>query len=159
MTQKTKRLAGRPRYDRQQMVDMLNTYKDGPGTVHELTRLLGISTQTFYEFMKEDTGFSEAVMRVRDEADDRVEASLFDRAVGYSYTETSTKSGSGKDGQSVDETTIHEKELVPDVGAQMNWLKNRRPDKWRDKKEVEINSASYGAMLNAMREELSDDDA
>jgi hypothetical protein len=29
------------------------------------------------------------------------------------------------------------KEIAPDVTAQIFWLKNRRPDKWRDKQEVE----------------------
>lgn len=29
------------------------------------------------------------------------------------------------------------KEIAPDVTAQIFWLKNRRPDKWRDKQEIE----------------------
>ena len=28
------------------------------------------------------------------------------------------------------------KEVVPDVRALLFWLKNRRPDKWRDKPEI-----------------------
>lgn len=30
------------------------------------------------------------------------------------------------------------KEVVPDTVAQIFWLKNRRPDKWRDKQDVEL---------------------
>lgn len=30
------------------------------------------------------------------------------------------------------------KEVVPDVTAQIFWLKNRKPDVWRDKKETEL---------------------
>lgn len=30
------------------------------------------------------------------------------------------------------------KEVVPDTTAQIFWLKNRRPDKWRDKQDVEL---------------------
>ncbi len=30
------------------------------------------------------------------------------------------------------------KEVVPDTTAQIFWLKNRRPDKWRDKQNVEL---------------------
>ena len=32
------------------------------------------------------------------------------------------------------------KTVPPDTGAAMAWLKNRRPDKWRDKQDVEISS-------------------
>lgn len=30
------------------------------------------------------------------------------------------------------------KEVVPDTTAQIFWLKNRRPDKWRDKQNIEL---------------------
>lgn len=30
------------------------------------------------------------------------------------------------------------KEVVPDTTAQIFWLKNRRPDKWRDKQDMEL---------------------
>ena len=30
------------------------------------------------------------------------------------------------------------KEVVPDVTAQIFWLKNRKPDKWREKQEIEV---------------------
>lgn len=33
------------------------------------------------------------------------------------------------------------KEVVPDVTAQIFWLKNRKPEKWRDKPEYEDHSA------------------
>jgi hypothetical protein len=33
------------------------------------------------------------------------------------------------------ETTTH---IPPDPGAALNWLKNRQPDKWRDKKRLEV---------------------
>lgn len=33
------------------------------------------------------------------------------------------------------------KEVVPDTTAQIFWLKNRRPDKWRDKQDVQISGA------------------
>ncbi|MDD5356326.1 MAG: hypothetical protein PHY56_07320, partial [Candidatus Omnitrophica bacterium] len=34
-------------------------------------------------------------------------------------------------------TKVTVKEVIPDVTAQIFWLKNRQPDKWRDKQEVE----------------------
>lgn len=35
------------------------------------------------------------------------------------------------------ETKRVTKEVVPDTTAQIFWLKNRRPDKWRDKQSME----------------------
>jgi hypothetical protein len=32
-------------------------------------------------------------------------------------------------------TKVVTKEVLPDVAAQFIWLKNRKPDKWRDKPE------------------------
>ena len=34
-------------------------------------------------------------------------------------------------------TKVVTKHVAPDVTAQIVWLKNRRPDKWRDKQDVE----------------------
>ena len=39
------------------------------------------------------------------------------------------------------EKTVTKKEVVPDVTAQIFWLKNRKPEKWRDKPEYEDHSA------------------
>lgn len=144
--------AGKPAHSRTELIRLLDMYNDGPGTVQELCRYLGITAYTFYEVQRTVPEFQEAVMRVRDRADDKVEASLYDRAIGYSYTETSRKTGTGREGQSIDEEVIHEKELVPDVGAQMNWLKNRRPDQWREKVSVELAAgAGWGAQLAKMQ--------
>ncbi|TDR34345.1 hypothetical protein DES43_115115, partial [Aquamicrobium defluvii] len=35
--------------------------------------------------------------------------------------------------------------VAPDPSAAMNWLKNRQPDKWRDKSEIDHKS-SDGSM-------------
>ncbi|WP_251572506.1 hypothetical protein [Paenibacillus sp. MER TA 81-3] len=35
------------------------------------------------------------------------------------------------------ETKRVTKEVQPDVTAQIFWLKNRRPDKWRDKQDIQ----------------------
>ena len=32
------------------------------------------------------------------------------------------------------------KTALPDVTAQIFWLKNRRPDKWREKQDVQVNA-------------------
>lgn len=40
------------------------------------------------------------------------------------------------------------KEVVPDTTAQIFWLKNRRPDKWRDRQEVQVSGELQTAQSN-----------
>lgn len=37
-------------------------------------------------------------------------------------------------------TKIVEKQVAPDTTAQIFWLKNRRPDLWRDRKDVKMDA-------------------
>lgn len=109
-----------------------------PATVAQLCDHLGQGRSTLYDWMEEHPEFSDAVTRRRAQADDIVENSLYKRANGYDYVEVMSRTeDGGKDGvKNVSGETV--KHVVPDPGAQMNWLKNRRPEKWREKSEVEI---------------------
>ena len=84
------------------------------------------------------------------ERSDRVEDALFQRALGYDWVEKKTEA-TDKGEKSV-ETTKH----VPgDVSAMLAWLKNRRPDRWRDKPEPPGDPARLQAhqdLINALRE-------
>lgn len=60
-----------------------------------------------------------------------------ERALGYSYTEIKEK----YEGQDLAERTVTKKQVVPDVTAQIYWLKNRKPGDWRDKREPDDNTA------------------
>lgn len=55
---------------------------------------------------------------------------MLKRALGYKYDEVTIEYGI--------ETKRVTKEVVPDVKAQIFWLKNRKPAIWRDKKDVDL---------------------
>ena len=76
-------------------------------------------------------------------ADARVESALYKRAIGYEYTETSKEVG--LDGVKI-KTTV--KQVAPDVTAQIYWLNNRRPDRWRNKQDISIEGASKVEIIN-----------
>ena len=76
-------------------------------------------------------------------ADARVESALYKRAIGYEYTETSKEVG--PDGVKIKTTT---KQVAPDVTAQIYWLKNRRPDRWKDKQDISIEGALKVEIIN-----------
>jgi len=65
-----------------------------------------------------------------------VENALLKRALGYEYEEVKEKFEDGV----ITERTVTKKEVVPDTTAQIFWLKNRKPDKWRDKPAYEDTS-------------------
>lgn len=80
---------------------------------------------------KKDKGFSLALKEGKDLADSKVERALFERACGYQHSDVDIKMYEGH---------IIQTELVkhypPDATSMIFWLKNRKPDQWRDKQEI-----------------------
>ena len=85
--------------------------------------------QTLYDWKNKFPEFSEAIKKGKEIVDIQVENALLKRALGYEYMEERVEI-SEKDGRKVIQTV---KTVIPDTTAQIFWLKNRRPDRWRDK--------------------------
>ena len=82
---------------------------------------------------------SEALKKGKEVVDRQVENALLKRALGYSYEEVTKEICENPETGNLEMkiTKKVKKEVVPDTTAQIFWLKNRRPDKWRDKRDVE----------------------
>ena len=83
--------------------------------------------------------------------DIQVENALLKRALGYEYMEERVEI-SEKDGRKVIQMT---KTVPPDTTAQIFWLKNRRPDQWRDKPvegAPEVNQTEDDALTESLKE-------
>lgn len=104
--------------------------RDG-ATDEEIYKRLGISKETFYTYKREYIAFFDALKDGKEIADYKVENSLYKRAMGYSYDEITQELSDGV----ITVKKIVTKEIVPDVTAQIFWLKNRRPKQWRDRVE------------------------
>lgn len=96
----------------------------------EMAKELGCALSTFYLRMNQYPAFSEAVNAGKAAYDQRVENSLARRAIGYEY-ETEKVFSNGLRLKVIEH-------VPPDTTAQIFWLKNRRPNEWRDRKETEI---------------------
>ncbi len=74
--------------------------------------------------------------------DEKVERALLKRALGYEYTEVYHERVLNKATGEYEFVLTKEvtKDVKPDISAQQFWLKNRLPEHWRDKKEVEVDS-------------------
>lgn len=100
----------------------------------EIADSLEISERTFYNWRSRYPEFLQALKSGKDEADERVVASLYKRATGFEHE--SVKIFCNKDGE-VTQVPYREY-VVPDVTAQIFWLKNRRKEEWRDKSELDV---------------------
>lgn len=103
-------------------------------TLPQLAETLEVAPSTVSKWMVEHPEFSEAIKEAKDIADDMVEASLFQRATGYSAKAVKIFMPAG-----AKEPTIvpYVENYPPDPTAMIFWLKNRKPKDWRDKQEVE----------------------
>jgi hypothetical protein len=142
---------GRPSKYKPEFAEQAEKLCDAGATDMELAQHFEVDVVTIYRWRNEHDEFCKAVKAGKDAADDRVERSLFNRAVGYTYESEKVFQFQGAIVRA--ETTEH---VPPDPGAQLNWLKNRRPDKWRDKQDVEHTlGEGLAAMLFSARERTS----
>ena len=103
--------------------------RDG-ATDKEIAKRLGIGFSTFCLYKSKSLELLETLKRGKEIVDAEVENALLKRALGYEYEEI-TQERKGDNGELVVTKKV-KKQVVPDVTAQIYWLKNRVPDKWRD---------------------------
>lgn len=71
-------------------------------------------------------------MSGKDQADAKVEKKLYERAIGYKYTEKETVMEMDSNGnRKPARVRVVEKECPPDVLAQMYWLNNRKSAQYK----------------------------
>ena len=112
-------------------------------TDEQIFKNIGISETTFYEWRNRFPEFAEALKRGKAPVDYHVENALYKKATGYTVKlkkpikvkEKHQITGQGEVTKEHIEYVDEEVYIAPDTTAQIFWLKNRRPDKWRDKVE------------------------
>lgn len=98
-------------------------------TDEQIANNLNIALSTYYDYKNQYSEFADALRRGKDDVDIEVENALLKRALGYTYEEITYENGV--------EVKRVVKEVQPDTTAQIFWLKNRRPQSWRDKQDIE----------------------
>lgn len=111
-------------------------------TDEQISRNMGIGTTTLYRWKEKFKEIREALKRGKEVVDREVENALLKRALGYEYTETTREAVKNPDSGDIEMRVTKEvtKKVIPDTTAQIFWLKNRKPDKWRDKPAYEDTS-------------------
>lgn len=119
-------------------------------TNKQISHNIGITEDTLYRWIDKYSELSESLKRGKEVVDREVENALLKRALGYEYVETTRE---GIDGQ-LSVTKEVTKQVAPDVTAQIFWLKNRKPEDWREKKEVEHTGNINNPFENLSTEQL-----
>lgn len=106
----------------------------------QIAHNIGINKDTLYEWQKRFSDFSDALKKGKEVVDREVENALLKRAMGYEYDEVTQEPVTDKD-TGITEMRVTKrvtKQIVPDVTAQIFWLKNRKPNEFRDKRDVDL---------------------
>lgn len=136
-------------------------------TDEQIAHNIGIHVATFYRWQEAHGEFRDALKRGKAPVDLQVENALLKRALGYEYEEVTTEitetpyiDRHGKERVRKQKHVKKTKKIVlPDTTAQIFWLKNRRPDKWRDKREEAVSIHNADPHLDEEIERMFDDAA
>lgn len=117
-------------------------------TDEQIANNMGISVASLYNYKNQHLEILEALKKGKEVVDIQVENALYKKALGYNVLLKKTfklkrieYNGDGKKIKEYEELVdgYDETHIPADTTAQIFWLKNRNPRKWRDKVEVETN--------------------
>ena len=117
-------------------------------TDKELAEFFSVSEQTLNKWKKDYPEFLESLKKGKNIADANVASRLYNRAIGYSCKATKFATSEGR----ITDSKEYIEHYPPDTTAAIFWLKNRQPEKWRDKKEVDAN-VNLGDELEGLSDE------
>lgn len=103
-------------------------------TDQEVADFFEVSVRTVYRWKVDHDAFCQALKAGKEKADERVMRSLYQRAIGYEQDEVKIFMPAGA------ENPVYapfRAKVAPDTTAAIFWLKNRRPEEWRDKQTLE----------------------
>lgn len=123
-------------------------------TDEQIANNIGISRSTLFEWRKNNQDIANALKKGKEVVDIEVENALLKKALGYNvpvqkaFKVKEVIYQDGKRLKEIERIEYAEEEIhIPaDTTAQIFWLKNRKPDKWRDKI---VDSENEEAITNA----------
>lgn len=136
----------RPTSYKPQYIEQARKLAEFGATDREVASFFGVSERTLNTWKHVHPEFLQSLKVGKDAADDRVEMSLYRKATGYSFDSEKVFQYEG----AIVRADIVE-HVPPSDTAAIFWLKNRRSQEWRDRKEIEHSGQlSLGAALDAL---------
>lgn len=125
---------GRPSKFKEEFVEQARKLALLGATDREMGDFFDVDERTIHRWKIDHPDFCHALKVGKDAADDRVEQSLYRRALGYTHDAVKMHVVDG-----VVSITPYTEHYPPDTTAAIFWLKNRRKAEWRDKTEQDVN--------------------
>lgn len=126
--------AGRPTDYRPEFCKQAAKLAQLGATDRDLAEFFDVHIRTVQRWTAQHEEFRRAIQLGKNEADEKVERSLYHRAVGYSFEAEKIFNNKGDIVRAP-----YIEHVPPDTAAAFIWLKNRRPDIWRDRTETNVN--------------------
>jgi hypothetical protein len=126
---------GRPTAYKEEYADLAYNYALLGAKDTQLATFFDVAESTIHKWKKDFPEFSESLKKGKAIADSQVANSLFKRALGYKHEEDKIFNANG---EALVVPTI--KHYPPDPTSAIFWLKNRQPELWRDKQEIDHTS-------------------
>lgn len=105
-------------------------------TEDQIARNMGIGIRTLSDWKARFPAVLASLKKGKAPVDVEVENALLKSALGYEYEETITEIIEQPDGTQRKQIKKVKRYSPPNSTAQIFWLKNRKPDKWRDKQDI-----------------------
>lgn len=99
----------------------------------QIAHNIGIATGTLYEWKNRFPELAEAIKKGKRPVDVQVENALYRSALGFKQKIRKPIKLRRKDGSEYIDYGEEEIYVPPNITAQIFWLKNRKPEFWRDK--------------------------
>lgn len=140
--------AGRPSSYREEFAEQAYKLCLLGATDAKMADFFGVAESTLNLWKKVVPDFSESITRGKERADAEIAEALFHRGKGYSHPEVHVSNYQGQ----ITLTPLT-KHYPPDTQAASLWLRNRQPDLWRDKQDVQ-HSGSVTIQASPLDERL-----
>ncbi len=129
----------------------------------QIAHNVGVADSTFRRWKEENEALSAAIKRGNAPVDLEVENAMLKSALGHKETVRKAikvktekqKVGEGKIVEEHIEYVDEEVYIPPQVIAQIFWLKNRRPDKWKEKQVVEADTSALEKLDAILAQNIS----
>lgn len=126
--------AGRPTDYKDDYARQAQKLAELGATDQELADFFDVDVRTVYRWKHDHDEFCQSLKVGKDIADERVERSLYQKAIGYEQDEVKIFMPSNA---AEPVYAPFRAKIAPDTTAAIFWLKNRRSGQWRDKQETE----------------------
>lgn len=135
--------AGRPTDFREEYVAQAEKLCAIGATDAEIADFFDVDVRTIYRWKASNDAFCQAIKAGKEIADDRVERSLYQKAIGYEQEEVKIFMPAGADKPVYAPFTA---KIAPDTTAAIFWLKNRRRADWMDKVDHSLSNPDGSAI-------------